>query len=155
MKKIRKFLQLSRSEQLLLFQAILWLGIVTLGLKLLPLLTLQRRLLKLAHWHAHLMPVCCPSAQRITWAIQVASLCVPQAACLAQALAAQFLFIQSGYPADLQIGVARGEAGKFEAHAWVTNESGTLIGDLPDLARFVPLSSKKLSEKSLWRHNSK
>lgn len=140
MKRIHKFLQLSLPDQLLLIKAILLLAIVTLGLRTLPWLTLQRRLLKLANRRSRFAPARRPSAQRIAWAIQVASRYVPKATCLPRALAAQLLLIQSAYPADLQIGVVRNDDGKFEAHAWVTGESGIVIGGVYDLERFVPLS---------------
>lgn len=140
MKRIRKFLQLSRPDQLLLIQTILVLAVVTLGLRFLPWLTLQRLLLKLANRHSPVLLAQRPSVQRIAWAIRTAGSCVPKATCLPQALTAQLLLIPGAYPADLQIGVARNENGKVEAHAWVTSESGIIIGDVCDLDRFVPLS---------------
>lgn len=143
MKPIRKFLQLSWPDQLLLIQTILVLAGVKLGLRILPWLTLQRLLLKLANRHSRFVPTQRPSAQRIAWAIQVASWYVPKVTCLPRALAAQLLLIQSAYPADLQIGVARNEDGKFAAHAWVTSESGIIIGGVRDLDRFVPLSLRE------------
>lgn len=142
MKRIRSFLQLSRPDQLLLIQATVVLAIVTLGLKALPWLTIQHQLLKLANRPSRFVPAKRPSAQRIAWAIQVASRFVPRATCLPQALAAQLLLVQSAYPAALQIGVARNLDGEFEAHAWVISESGIVIGGVYDLDRFVPLSPK-------------
>lgn len=141
MKRIHKFLQLSWPDQLLLIQTILVLAVVTLGLRILPWLTLQRLLLKLANRHSRFVLAQCPSVQRIAWAIQVAGWYVPKATCLPRALAAQLLLIQSAYLADLRIGVAKNEDEKFEAHAWVASENGIIIGDVPDLDRFVPLSS--------------
>lgn len=140
MKRIRKFLQLSRPDQWLLIQTILVLAVVTLGLRILPWLTLQRLLLKLASRPIRFVPAQRPSAQRIAWAIQVASWCVPKVTCLPRALAAQLLLIQSAYPADLQIGVAKNEDEKLKAHAWVTSGSDIIIGSVCDLDRFVPLS---------------
>jgi len=140
MKQIRKFLQLTLADQLLLSQAMIVLALMTLGLKIRPWMTLQRTLLKLANRRARFTLAQRPSAQRIAWAIRVASWYVPRAACLPQALAAQLLFIHNGYPADLQIGAARNEDGKFEAHAWVTSASGVVVGRLHDLDRFVPLA---------------
>jgi hypothetical protein len=140
MGRIRKFLQLSWPDRLLVIQAMFLLGGITLGLRILPLFSLQHLLLKLANRRWGVRPAHRPSAPRIAWAIRVAGRYVPKATCLPQAFAAQFLFIQNGYPADLQIGAARSEDGKFEAHAWVIGESGILIGGLQDLDRFVPLS---------------
>lgn len=140
MERIRKFRQLSWSERVLVIQAIFLLGGITLGLKLLPLLSLRHLLFTLSKRRCGFRPAQRPPARRIAWAVRAASRYVPQATCLPQALVAQFLLRQNGYPADLQIGAARRADGKLEAHAWVTGENGTiLIGGLPDLDRFVPL----------------
>jgi hypothetical protein len=48
--------------------------------------------------------------------------------CLNQALAAQMLLAQRGYPALLHIGVAKGKEGQFQAHAWVESEGKVVIG---------------------------
>jgi hypothetical protein len=137
-KKIRRFLKLSRADQLLLIETVLWLWVITLGLRVLPLLTVQRLLQKVADWRSR-----SSNAQQITWAILTGSQFVPEAACLQQALAAKFLLIQSGYAAELQIGATLHPDGTLEAHAWVTGEDGIFIGDLPDLERFVPLSASR------------
>jgi hypothetical protein len=143
MQRIRKFLQLPRPEQLLLMRAFWALVRITLGLRTIPWRTLQGRLLKLANRRPRCAPTQRPSAQRIGWAVHVASRYVPKAGCLPQALAAQFLLTRYGYPVRLQIGIAKNEDGKFEAHAWVTYESGVIIGGVCDLERFVPLSPLK------------
>jgi hypothetical protein len=140
MRRIRKFLQLSRSDQLLLIQTILVLALVTLGLRIFPWQTLQRLLLKLSNWHPRFVTKQVVSAKHITWAIRVASWYIPKATCLPQALAAQHLLIQRTHPADLQIGVARNKAGKLEAHAWVTSNNSIIIGGVHASDRFVLLS---------------
>jgi hypothetical protein len=81
--------------------------------------------------------------QQIARAIRLASFCIPKAACLPQALAAQFLLIQNAHPAELQIGVTKNEERKLEAHAWVTIGSDIIIGGVDDLNHFVPLSRVK------------
>jgi hypothetical protein len=42
-------------------------------------------------------------------------------------------------PRSLRIGVAKGEAGKLEAHAWVESQGRIVIGGLRDLPYFTPL----------------
>jgi len=140
MKRIQKFLRLSIPDKLLLIHAFVVLTVVMLGLRVLPWLVLQRVLLKLANGYSRFRPAQRPSAQHIAWTVQAASRYVPKATCLPRALAAQLLLIQRAYPADLQIGVARDENGKLEAHAWVTSNDGIIIGGVPDPDRFVPLS---------------
>jgi hypothetical protein len=76
------------------------------------------------------------SATDVVWAVKAASRYVPKATCLTQSLTAHCLLDRLGYPAKLQIGVARGKEGALEAHAWVEIEGETLIGSLPDLSRF-------------------
>jgi hypothetical protein len=96
---------------------------------------LQRLLLRRATRRAGNTP-----AQRIAWAVRVASRLVPAATCLPQALTAQYLFVQHGYPAELQIGAAKRPDGTLEAHAWLISGGEIVIGALPDMDRFVPLA---------------
>lgn len=140
MKRIRKFLQLSWPDQLLLIHSTFVLAMVVLGLRVLPWLTLQRLLHRFANGLSRFGPARRPSAQQIAWAVRVASWIVPGATCLPSALAAQLLLIQRTYPADLQIGVARNLYGKLEAHAWVTTENGIIIGGVSDPDHYAPMS---------------
>ena len=48
--------------------------------------------------------------------------------CLVQALALQVLLEREGFPASLCIGVARGQRGQLEGHAWVESQGRILIG---------------------------
>jgi hypothetical protein len=82
-----------------------------------------------------------PSPERIAWAVRVARRYVPAATCLSQALAVRTLFRRQGYPAQLRIGVTKGERGQLEAHAWVESEGKIVIGGSQDLARYTPLPS--------------
>ena len=84
------------------------------------------------------------SVERIGWAVALVSRWVPKATCLTQAFAAQILLTRQGYPASLRIGVAKGEGGQFEAHAWVETQGRVVLGG-PQLARFTPLPT--LSER--------
>jgi len=80
------------------------------------------------------------SADRVTWAVEVASCYVPKVrTCLTEALTAQLLLTRRGYPALLHIGVTRGERGMFQAHAWVESEGKILTGG-PGHERFAPLA---------------
>ncbi|HMQ50878.1 MAG TPA: lasso peptide biosynthesis B2 protein [Anaerolineae bacterium] len=143
MNRIHKFLQLPRPDQGLLIQAMLGLTVVTLGLRLLPWLTLQRLLLKLANRVTRGEPAQRPSPHRLGWAIRVASRYVPQATCLPQALMAQFLLHQWAYSADLRIGVTKNKDEKLEAHAWVICGDEIISGAGGDPDRFKPLSPTK------------
>jgi hypothetical protein len=104
---------------------------------------LQRPLVRLANWSSRFASTRRPSAQQIARVIRIASSFIPNATCLPRALVAQFLLIQNAHPAELQIGVAKNENGKLEAHAWVTSESDIIIGGVDDLNHFVRLSHIK------------
>lgn len=139
MKRLRKFLRLSSTEQRLLFRALILLGVITLGLRLLPFRPLRRILARGAHAPGGLPTTDPASADRIPWAVAVASRSVPGAtSCLIQALAAQVLLEQAGFPAPLHIGVARDEGGQLKAHAWVEHQGAIVIGS-PEAGRYTPL----------------
>jgi hypothetical protein len=88
-----------------------------------------------------------PPPGRIVWAIQAASRRVPEASsCLPRALAARFLLVRWGYPADLLIGVARDNEGKLEAHAWVETLGKVMIGQSQP-GYFSPLAEVKPTSK--------
>jgi hypothetical protein len=140
MHRIRKFMELSWPDKLLLIYAILALAMVALGLRILGWLDLQHLLLKLGNWSSRFVLTQRPSVQKIARAIRIASRYVPKATCLPQALAAQLLLTQNGYPANLQIGVAKNKEGVLEAHAWVRSENSIVIGGVQSLDHFVSLS---------------
>jgi len=79
------------------------------------------------------------SPERIAWAVAVASSCVPATTCLVRALVAQVLLGRRGYPARLCIGVAKGDGGQLEAHAWVECRGRVVIGERQALSRYSPL----------------
>jgi hypothetical protein len=135
MKRIRKFRELPQAERRLLIKATGLLCIVRLGLWLLPF----RRLSTIVQRDKlRVRPEGALSAERIGWAIRVASRYVPRATCLAQALTALFLLERAGLPARLYIGVARKNAKPFQAHAWVESRGNTIVGGR-DLQAYAPL----------------
>jgi len=76
---------------------------------------------------------------RVGWAVLSAARFVPGATCLPQALAAEAILHRRGHPADLRLGVKRGNDG-VEAHAWVESYGRVIVGD-GDLDRFEPLEA--------------
>jgi transglutaminase superfamily protein len=134
-KRVRKFRELPHAERLLLIRAAALLCMVRLGLWLLPF----RRLSTLVQrGKLRLRPDGPPSAERIGWAIRVASRYVPRATCLAQALAALAMLERAGLPAQLYIGVARNDEQLFQAHAWVESRGNAIVGG-SDLEGYAPL----------------
>jgi len=139
MEQIRKFLSLSTADQSLLLRSAFLLGMITLGLRVLSFQTMQRLLIGPRHKAARGHSADQPSADHIAWAIRVASRYVPAATCLPQALAVRTLYKQQGYSARLHIGVAKGEGGQLEAHAWVESQGRIVVGNSQDLSRYTPL----------------
>jgi Transglutaminase-like superfamily len=135
MKKICRIAELPLSELRLLIGAAIVLGLMRLGLWL---LSLRRLRALLRRDKLQLCRAGSASPDRIGWAVQVASRYVPKATCLAQALTAKMLLESAGFPANLHIGVARGEQERFEAHAWVETD-GRVISGGSELERYSPL----------------
>ena len=140
MERLGRFLRLPIAERWLLIKAALLLLTIKLGLRLLPLQTLRRFLCRATGGLAILHPADHTSADKVAWAVEAASQHTPGAkSCLTQALAAQVLLTRRGYPALLHIGVARGERGRFQAHAWVESAGEILIGGA-EPGQFTPLA---------------
>lgn len=143
---LRKALQLSAAERRLLAETAFLLEAVKLGMKLLPFRMLRRLLARVAdvpknpsRGRSH------PPAEKIAWAVKAASQHTPGIkTCLAQALVAQVLLARRGHPALLHIGVARGERGQFQAHAWVETEGGTALVGVPEPGRYTTLTTLKV-----------
>lgn len=120
----RRFLALPAAERALLVRAVLLLAAVRLGLSVLPLGALEGRTSRNAVRAAGRRV----SAARIGWAVETAGRYVPGATCLVRALAAVRLAARHGHASHLRIGVRKGGAGAFEAHAWVESGGAVLTG---------------------------
>lgn len=141
MRRMRNFLRLSAGDRQLLINTVFLLAIVRLGLYLLPLrirLKLLRRVNQVSEKSNDTQQA---SVNKITWAVNAVSRYIPGVKCLARALTTQVLMNRYGYSPELRIGVAKTEAGKLEAHAWIEYQGKVAIGNLLDLPRFIPLPS--------------
>lgn len=140
MKRLLKFLHLTKRDRKLLISAALVICAIKLGLLLLPFQTLHRLLARMTRATSRLQEADRAGLGKVVWAVTVASRYMPGSAkCLAQALATQVLLAKRGHSAHLRIGVAKSESGQLEAHAWVESQGKIIIGSLPDLARYTPL----------------
>ena len=79
------------------------------------------------------------SAHDITSLITVGASYIPEATCLTQALVAQVILKKYGYAPELKIGVGRGEAKRFQAHAWIELDGKVIIGQVKMLDQYTPL----------------
>lgn len=136
MRRIRKFLNLSSGEQRLLTKTWALLGIIRLGLELLPFSVLRKLLFKFKFFFRSLGKDF--SEENLVWSVGVVSRYIPKATCLAQAITTQFLLQQAGHQACLHIGVTEVEKGGLKAHAWVESHGKVLIGGI-DLNQYTHL----------------
>ncbi|NEQ84588.1 MAG: lasso peptide biosynthesis B2 protein [Moorea sp. SIO2I5] len=144
MKQLRKFLRLTSRERQLVINTFILLGLIRLGLWLLPFQTLRRLVAKISQPSPLAQGVNQTNLSKIVGAVNISSRYMPGGVkCLARALTTQVLMSRCGYSPQLRIGVAKGEGGKLEAHAWVENQGQVVIGYLRDLSRFTPLPSFK------------
>jgi hypothetical protein len=126
MRRIHKFLNLSSTEQRLLIKTWILLGLIRLGLQLLPFSTLRKLLYRfrsILGGDKKEFP-----EDRLVWSVGVVSRYIPKATCLSQAITTQFLLQQAGHQACLHIGVTEAERDS-KAHAWVESQGkGFLLG---------------------------
>ncbi len=87
MKRLRKFLRLTKRDRRLLVSAVFLVGAIRLGLWLLPFQTLRRLLSKITKATHEWQEVNQATVGRVAWAVVVASRYTLGARCLAQALA--------------------------------------------------------------------
>ena len=149
-RRLRKFGQISWSEKVLFLQALSLLAVVATGLRIIPWLQLQAFLRKQITKRPYARVR--PSTQNIGWAVHAAGRLIPNATCLPQALVAEYFLAREGYPAQLQLGVARQKTGTLEAHAWVISDSEVIVGNLRDLDGFVPLSQNQHDSGSVFEN---
>ena|SRR4030042_2053805 len=135
MRRIRKFFNLSSSEQRLLIKAWILLGLIRLGLELFPFSTLRKLLNRLKSIIGGFEKEF--SEEQLVWSVTVVSRYIPKATCLAQALTSQCLLQQAGHQACLHIGVTEDD-GCLKAHAWVESQGRILMGGF-DLHRYTHL----------------
>jgi hypothetical protein len=113
---------------------------VRIALWVLPARVVLRSVAKIADWcPVHPVPTL-RAIRRVVWAVELTSRRVPGASCLTQALAAKLLLCRWGVPSHLRIGVARGDQGDFQAHAWLEASGQVVIGDV-GLERYAKLPS--------------
>jgi hypothetical protein len=68
------------------------------------------------------------SADDCAVALRRALRVLPESGCLARAIAATCLLRREGHDPRIVFGVALGEDGRLDAHAWVQHEGRTVVG---------------------------
>jgi Transglutaminase-like superfamily len=147
MDRLSRFLRLPATDRGLWIKTLLLVWAVRLGLWALPFRTVRRSLTRFAQ------PSVRPgrkgaTVERVVWAVTSASRYAPWATCLTQALTAKVMLARNGHESTLRLGVARSEAGRFQAHAWVENNGSVVLGGSDtSLKRYTPLAT---SEGEVW-----
>jgi len=138
MQRVKRFLRLPRTERTLLLQAAFSILAVRFALRF---LSFERLQVLACRWAGRATtPV---SSDRIVWAVEAAARHIPASSCLSKALAAQALLARHGYASQLMIGVAKDEALRLEAHAWIICQDRVLIGG-PETGRYAPLLNREV-----------
>ncbi|MEL6581048.1 MAG: lasso peptide biosynthesis B2 protein [Cyanobacteria bacterium J06621_12] len=141
MKKLLKLLKLDGKK--LFLQAYIVMSLIRLGLLMLPFSRLQNMVLKSQQLTWLAIPGSGKTIRSIVIAVYRSGKYSPgNPLCLARALTTAVLMNIYGFPYQINIGVAKGKSGKIEAHAWVTSQEKVIVGNLPDLSRYVPMSSQ-------------
>jgi Transglutaminase-like superfamily len=123
MKGLRRFAQLTATEKRILLRVLFVVGVARAALWVAS--TDKARKLT-----ARAAAGASGSLDQMVWAVTVAGRYLPGATCLTQALAAQALLTQSGYPSQVEIGVAKDDDDRrrLQAHAWVVCHGQVVLG---------------------------
>jgi len=134
--RTRKFIAVDRHTKALLVLALLFLWLTRLGLWIASLRNVQSLLKRFARRRREASAL---SAGQIVELVSRCADYVPKADCLPQALIAEVLLRREGYQPTLKIGVARGENGEFQAHAWVEVQGESFGSGNETIGRFTAL----------------
>lgn len=133
MRRLKRFARRPPADRRFLLRAWFLIAAIRVGLWLAPLDLVRRAALQSAQ-----NPRRCSAADRIAWSVITAARYFPRASCLTQALAAQALLTGSGHASRIEIGVAKDDASRFEAHAWVVCNGSIVLGGR-EASRYTPL----------------
>lgn len=121
MRRLKRFAQLTASEMRILIRVLFVVGVARVTLIVFSTDTARKITAKAAAGASG-------SLEQMVWAVSVASRYLPGATCLTQALAAQALLTESGFPSQVEIGVARDGLRRLQAHAWVVCHGQVVLG---------------------------
>jgi hypothetical protein len=124
---VQRFVRRTPVERRLLIWSFLLLLALTVGLRLMPLVSLQRVIRRVVR-NGRGQRDDRPSPDTLAWAVTVAGSYAPGATCLVRALSLYTLLEAYGWPARLCVGFARALDGTLEGHAWIEGPGQSLIG---------------------------
>jgi hypothetical protein len=142
MQLLCRFLRLAREERRILVRSTLMLALIHLSLGRMPF-TVLRRLIAGRHGRERPVATNRSLVDQIVWAVTAAGARIPgPPTCLSRALTVQSMLARRGFPSRLHVGVARGNQGQLEGHAWVESEGRILIGGTAsDIGQFTRLAA--------------
>lgn len=128
--RLRKFARCGWRDQVLLVEALAWLGVARLLLLLLPFRWLAPSLGQaMTESPSAISPSERALALKVSWAVQSVAAHVPLGfVCLPQALAAKWMLRRRCLATTLYLGVATPERTKLTAHAWLRAGDKILTG---------------------------
>ena len=121
MRRLKRLLQLTGAEKRILIRVGFVVAATRAALWCLSADTVRRVSAKAARGTAGTL-------KQLVWAVETVSRYLPYATCLTQAMAAQALLFRSGFPAELEIGVAKDDDHHLRAHAWVVCYGQVVLG---------------------------
>ena len=137
-RKLRRFLNMTRSERRLLLEAVAFLALARAAILVVPFRRLARTFQRTPH------AATCDGAtiEAVRRAVETAARNVPwNAVCLPQAMAAKAMLARRGYSSALHLGAARRKGEALTAHAWLVADGKVVVGEagidgVAPLARF-------------------
>ena len=135
MRRLKRFTQLTVAERRVLIRALPVVVAARLSLLIMPV----GRTRKVVARAAAGAPT--GSVDLVVWGVRTVSRYLPGATCLTQAIAAQSLLTRSGFPSQVEIGVAKekhrvgdgstskNEVRRLHAHAWVVCQGQVVLGE--------------------------
>lgn len=137
MERILKFLRLPDKEKALLIRSAFCLLATRLALSLFSFKKVQKIL---DNWSHPAKASERDEVWKLIWAIETMSrILLPRKPCLTKAMTARMMLSRRGYETVFKIGVLRTENGKLEAHAWLENSEGIIVGNIQNLCQYTPL----------------
>lgn len=133
MSKINSFFKLSSVRKSLLMKSVIIIILIRLSLLLFSFSNVKKISKKFSK--SNKVQKNKITIEDIIWSVKVASIYVPKATCLIQAITAQILLSRYNHLSKLRIGVMKGQ--EFEAHAWVEINDRIVLGESEE--KYIPI----------------
>jgi len=143
MVKLHKFIDLSWTDRFYLARVAILVGLIRVGLILLPFKTLKRAIDRTSGRRLGKdSEVSTEFVDRVVWAVRaVARNTLGDKPCLVQALATKWLLGRAGSDSTLRIGVRKGAGEELLAHAWLIHDGDIVIGGRSSTNKYVSFDS--------------